>query len=199
MYEEEASKFWSRFYDQHKDMFFKDRNWLAIEFPELFYGNYHFCAESAIETTTVLEVGCGVGNTVFPLLDSTGSKLFVYCCDFAENAVNLVKSNVSYDENRCHSFVCDVTNLPLQMPFEQNSLDFILLIFTLSAICPSKMEATLSALVEYLKPGGLLLFRDYGRYDLSQVRFKSGQCIEQNFYVRGDGTRVYFFTQGKFV
>lgn len=36
------------------------------------------------------QVGCGAGNTIFPLV-ATNPDIFVYACDFSPRAVNLVK------------------------------------------------------------------------------------------------------------
>ena len=105
-----------------------------------------------------------------------------------------MRDHPQYGQRRCYSWVCDVTQA-WQPPFPQDSLDVVTLIFVLSAVSPVKMEAVARSIYKYLKPGGVLLFRDYGRYDLAQLRFKEGKCIEDNFYVRGDGTRCYFFTQ----
>ena len=38
----------------------------------------------------MLEVGCGVGNTIYPLRE-TSPELFIHCCDFSPRAVQFVK------------------------------------------------------------------------------------------------------------
>ncbi|XP_008820106.1 methyltransferase-like protein 2A isoform X1 [Nannospalax galili] len=147
-------------------------------------------------TYRILEVGCGVGNTVFPILQTNNNPgVFIYCCDFSSLAIELVRTNSEYDPSRCFAFVHNLCDEDQSYPVPWDSLDVIVLIFVLSAIVPDKMQGAINRLSRLLKPGGVMLLRDYGRYDMAQLRFKNGQCLSGNFYVRGDGTRVYFFTQ----
>jgi tRNAThr (cytosine32-N3)-methyltransferase len=177
-----ASQNWHKFYENHSRWFFKDRKWLSSEFPELFV------------VDNVLEVGCGAGNTVFPLARENPT-VMIHACDFAPSAVQLVKEFREYDEKRMHVFQHDLSS---PEPFEdipENSIDVVVSIFVLSALDPAKLPIALEKIWRVLKPGGMLLFRDYGKYDMTQLRFKANRLIRPDLYVRGDGTAVHYFTE----
>lgn len=192
-------KWWNLFYRNNRANFFKDRKWLAQEFPVL----DDVGKEDAGEVR-VLEVGAGAGNTAFPILQrSRNPNLRIHACDFSKKAVELIREHELYDGDKIRADVWDVAspsssdpanpdaNLPPGLT--EGSVDVIILIFIFSALHPSQWEQAVRNVHRLLKPGGQLLFRDYGRGDLAQVRFKKGRYMQENFYVRGDGTRVYFF------
>ncbi|XP_034417861.1 mRNA N(3)-methylcytidine methyltransferase METTL8 [Cyclopterus lumpus] len=144
----------------------------------------------------ILEVGCGVGNSTFPIVNSIKeTDAYVYCCDFSPCAIQLVKDHPDYHDSVCHAFVHDICEERASFPFPPQSLDVILAVFVLSSIHPERLQGIVNRLSTYLKYGGIFLFRDYGRFDFSQLRFKKGRCLSENFYTRGDGTCVYFFTK----
>lgn len=71
--------------------------------------------------------------------------------------------------------------------------DILIIMFVLSAVNPDNMDSFMGHAVKGLKQGGRLLFRDYGRYDMAQIRFKPTRRIQDNLYARQDGTLAYFF------
>ncbi|XP_062393635.1 tRNA N(3)-methylcytidine methyltransferase METTL6 [Sardina pilchardus] len=187
--EKDAQKNWDLFYKRNTTNFFKDRHWTTREFEEL-----KACREFESQKLVLLEAGCGVGNCIFPLLEED-LNIFVYGCDFSPRAVEFVKQNSLYSPERCLAFQCDLTKDDLQDNISAESVDAATLIFVLSAIHPDKMQQALMNLYRVLKPGGVVLFRDYGLHDHAMLRFKSGNKLGENFYVRQDGTRSYFFSK----
>ncbi|KAJ2030977.1 hypothetical protein IW146_009248 [Coemansia sp. RSA 922] len=187
-YKDEAGRNWDKFYNRNSTNFFKDRHWTDREFEELRPG-YTFSEQNPV----LLEIGCGVGNFVWPIL-KRNPDISVYACDFSPRAVDFVKANELYSEDRCRAFVCDITKDRLADTIPPHSVDIVSAIYVFSALPPEKQADAVSNILEILKPGGRILFRDYGIYDLAQLRFKSGHKLENNLYVRQDGTLSYYFS-----
>ncbi|KAI6248274.1 tRNA(Thr) (cytosine(32)-N(3))-methyltransferase [Erysiphe necator] len=183
------AKWWNNFYKNNVGNFFKDRKWLQQEFPIL-----SSATKADAGSITILEIGAGAGNTAFPILAlNKNPNLRIHACDFSKTAVEVMRKNEAYKCDNIQADIWDVTSESLPPGLGEESVDIAILIFTFSALSPSQWEDTVRNIYKLLKPGGVVLFRDYGRGDLAQVRFKKGRYLEENFYVRGDGTRVYFF------
>lgn len=149
---------------------------------------------------TVLEVGAGAGNTAFPILaNNKNPKLKLHACDFSKKAVEVMRGHEAYNTDQMQADVWDVASDDLPPGLDEGSVDVVLMVFIFSALSPSQWKKAVHNIHRVLKPGGEVCFRDYGRGDLAQVRFKKGRYLEENFYIRGDGTRVYFFETDELV
>lgn len=109
---------------------------LFTEFPEL-----KSASRNTPDHFNILEIGCGVGNTILPILKyNIDANLRVFGCDFSSRAIDILRAHDEFDAERCRTFVLDATNERWtdSVPFNENSMDIIVLIFVLSAIKPEK-------------------------------------------------------------
>ena len=244
-YERDAARNWDRFYQRNADHFFKDRHYLAEEWPQLRAAakgedaEAEAEAEEAEETEEeevranglqvvtllrdvatrgsagdegedglssgssreqcLLEAGCGVGNTLFPLLRAN-PRLRAFAFDFSDAAIAIVRAHPLAREGRVCAAVGDLTTgrLPPELASGVGKCDVATLMFVLSAISPERMAHAIDAVASGLAPGGLLLVRDYAQGDGAQERLRSATRPKQldaagRFFVRQDGTRAYYF------
>lgn len=195
----DPAKWWNLFYKNNTANFFKNRKWLRQEFPVLAE-----VTQPDAGKKVVLEVGAGAGNTAFPLLMvNQNDGLMIHACDFSKTAVGVMRGSEHYNPEHMTADVWDVSaerteeSDSLPPGLTEGSVDVVVLIFIFSALNPKQWHQALCNIHRVLKPGGQVLFRDYGRGDLAQVRFKKGRYLADNFYIRGDGTRVYFFEKSQ--
>ena len=135
-------------------------------------------------------------------LDPTAT---VFCCDFSPRAVALVerrRQTLPADKrDRIVPFVCDVSREPLcgsSGPVPPGCVDVCTMVFVLSAIAPDRMPDVLRNVSSVMRPegAGRVLLRDYADGDLAQRRLLDkgdGRKLGDNHYVRGDGTRAFYF------
>ena len=194
----DPAKWWNLFYKNNTANFFKDRKWLHQEFPIL----TQVCEPDA-GPKTILEIGAGAGNTAFPILARNKNPLLrIHACDFSKTAVDVMRKDAAYDTKHMQADVWDAAGTgDNSMPpgLGPASVDVAILVFIFSALSPSQWKQAVENVARLVKPGGTVCFRDYGRGDLAQVRFRKGRYLEENFYIRGDGTRVYFFEKDELI
>eukprot|EP00930_Biecheleria_cincta_P035915 TRINITY_DN24668_c0_g1_i1.p1 TRINITY_DN24668_c0_g1~~TRINITY_DN24668_c0_g1_i1.p1 ORF type:complete len:117 (+),score=13.62 TRINITY_DN24668_c0_g1_i1:86-436(+) len=99
--------------------------------------------------------------------------LFGLACDLSAEAVHLLQRKEEYQCGRCLAFPCDMTKGVSEQPSEEHrgleqvvpaeSVDFATLLFVLSAIDPNQYVSTLTRIHSRMRPGGVVLVRDYGR------------------------------------
>ena len=212
-YETQGGAHWDLFYKRHGDGFFKDRHYLSTEFQHLLQPRRADNGDDggndggndggeAARRLRVLEVGCGVGNTVFPLLRDAarvGLAMRVDCCDYARTAVALVRAHEDYAalhaRGDVEAHVADLTSeADVAAMGVEGEIDVCSMVFVLSAIAPHRWRDAVRHVASTLRVGGHVVLRDYARYDLAQLRFPNGRRIGDNYYVRGDKTLTYFYT-----
>ena len=194
-----AAAAWDQFYQHHQTSFFKDRHWPAVAFPNEFSAG-----------GVLVEVGCGVGNTLLPLLEKTNNKMScaadhhnswtVYGLDLSPAAIELLQRDDRFQQaqsqGRAFAAVADIAQ-PDTIP--QNWLGVATvtsLLFCLSAVDPVHQATAVANALATLRPGGILVLRDYGRYDEAQMKLgrQRHKLLQDNYYRKHDGTCCYYFT-----
>ena len=212
--EMEDANAWDQFYSNHGNRFFKDRHYFSRAFPEEFPTSpiHQPLSSSAIsgdedelDVRTLVEIGCGVGNAILPMLEvgeSEGNWDVIHGLDISSEAIQILRKDprfIAFNETgpqrrKAYGHVCDISRrLP---PLCLGISNVTTLIFCLSAIDPSRQQEAAKHVVDSLKPGGVLVFRDYGRYDEAQMKLGTSRSkrIKDNFYRKHDGTKCYYFS-----
>jgi len=206
-FEREAALNWDKFYTRNSTNFFKDRHYLEEVFPELLMlaDKRKKCLVPS-SPYLLLEIGCGVGNALLPLLERNrgNANFHAWGFDLSSVAIELMKKDKRFVkaelDGQARAAIWDVTANPCPLLLNMKEHPYVgadaaLLLFCLSAVSPQKMEIAAKHIIETLKQGGTLLFRDYGRYDEAEMKLDTakGKRLGEHFYAKQDGTRCYYF------
>jgi SAM-dependent methyltransferase len=193
---------WDQFYRQHQTNFFKDRHYLQKTFPHEFgtSNDILLSPQPPPPRRTLVEIGCGVGNALLPLLedDSQSRSWTVHGIDLSSVAIDLMRRDSRFQEAAQDGRAFGWTaNLVQGLPVDCHGVATVsTLLFCLSAIDPTQHVVAARHAAATLQEGGVLIIRDYGRYDEAQLKLAAQRhkLLSNNFYVKFDSTKCYYFT-----
>ena len=228
---------WDQYYRNNTTRGYKDRHYILREFTELADALFATkecrrvgekvarpertgseAASPHADTVELLEIGCGVGNAVLPLLREHPS-LQVYAVDISAVAIGLllqtVRDESTHNEasagpirslaDRCVAVAHDVASAPVPASVlpPSGTVSFATLIFVLCSVRAPDRARFVRHAAACIKPGGVLFFRDYCDGDLAQARFvaaaqhtgsRTPAITESGTFARTNGTLSHFFT-----
>lgn len=183
------SEKWNSFYNKHQGGdFFKPRRYLSVEF-----GSY---LSACREGQTVLEVGCGHGCSMSPIIDNFPVQYVA--TDYSAEVLDILQRGSAFDSCRCSAVLWDVTQPASEYIYNciKSPVCAIVSVFALSAVHPDKHVTCFENMRDVLlrkdkENPGVILFRDYGIHDVTMYRHK--QRHGQFLFGRADGTLAYYF------
>ncbi|PNH08537.1 Methyltransferase-like protein 2 [Tetrabaena socialis] len=144
----------------------------------------------------VAEIGCGCGSSILPVLKANATSRTT-CTDISTTCLEQLRAAAAAEglsPDRLTLFAADATDPAAAPAFEGIEADVLLIMFTLSAVPPEQQAVMLRHAWRALRPGGRLLIRDHGLYDMVQLRIPPHQWVGPNLYKRSDGTMAFFFS-----
>jgi ubiquinone/menaquinone biosynthesis C-methylase UbiE len=136
---------------------------------------------SLLPGARVLEAGCGDGKS---LLAMPGRGWEIVATDFSREAIRISSG---------HQILCNVGFIQADaraLPFRRESFDAVFLYHLLGHI-PGKGRSLVASETErILVPGGAVFLRVFSVRDF---RKGSGDLVEPNTYLRGDGVLTHYF------
>jgi SAM-dependent methyltransferase len=188
---------WDTYYRNNTTASYKDRHYLGREFPEILE-TLSTQPTSCSSGVTIVELGCGVGNALIPLLREFAGLRGVGV-DISPIAVQLFREKlVSRDKDVADRATVAVHNLvdgPLPQPILATPAPLATLIFVLCSVPIDQHARVAEHVCASLAPGGFLLFRDYCKGDLAEERFDAKRRLDSATCVRSNGTLSHFFTE----
>jgi methyltransferase-like protein 6 len=144
------------------------------------------------EQGALVEIGCGHGSTMFPLLH-TYLDISYLATDISSNALELLQRDSRYNPTRAQLLLWDPTLAPIiPSSVVLPKLFGCLIIFTLSAVSPDHHKDFMLNVKSSLARDSVILFRDYGLYDMTMFRH-GNQVYGTKCYRRKDGTLSFYF------
>lgn len=134
-------------------------------------------------SSRILELGCGDGKTILPLVKNGYS---VTALDISPNAAVLCRDSCASPDQAC-ILVADVR----KNPFYNGSFDVINASHVTGHLSLEGRRQLAGEVTRLLAPGGTLYFRDFSVEDF---RFGRGEQTEEGTFMRKNGIITHYFS-----